>query len=91
MKYLRDPYSLVIAMVLYKLQMAVKPIPEARLELARLQSTDFKSVASTDSATQVIRGEATKRGDLCQLLNEKPQKSLKPAQVSPDEVLLRTH
>ena len=33
--------------------MAVKPIPEARLELARLQSTDFKSVASTDSATQV--------------------------------------
>jgi len=36
-------------------------------------------------------GERPPKGDLFQLLNEKPQKSLKPAQVSPDEVLLRTH
>ena len=55
-------------------------IPEARLELARLLSTDFKSVASTDSATQVNRKEATLIAASV-LHNEKPQKSLKPAQV----------
>jgi len=37
------------------------------------------------------QGRGHQRGDLYQLHNEKPQKSLKPAQVSPDEVLLRTH
>ena len=37
------------------------------------------------------QGRGHQRGDLYQLHNEKPQKSLKPAQVSPVEVLLRTH
>ena len=58
------------------------PNTEARLELARLLSTDFKSVASTDSATQVNRKEATLTAASL-LHNEKPQKSLKPAKCEP--------